>query len=171
MEPRDVATDNCCGEPGTGSHEERVSRPVRADGCCGAQAAGTSFEQRVDLGRRRQVLVRRVALIASVVMLAAALVLMLAGHAPVLAGRLAWGAAIWEVILVPGWVRAVLSARQVDWRLVVTLAEVSGGLAWQPLVAALVAVALLAERVLRSPRPETATGDTGVGSAAVGQPG
>lgn len=168
MEPHDVATDSCCGEPGTESDEERASRPVRADGCCGAEAAGTSFEQRVDLGRRRQVLVRRAALTASAVLLAAALVLMLAGHAPVLAGRLAWGAAIWEVALVPGWVRAVLSARQVDWRLVVTLAAVAGGLAWQPLVAALVAVALLAERVLR---PEAAAGDTGVGSAAVGQPG
>lgn len=128
---------------------------VRADGCCG-EDAGSSFEQRVDLGRRRGVLLRRVTLIASAGLTAAALALTLAGLMPVLAGRLAWGGTIWEAGPVLGWTRAALTARRVNWRLGAALAGVVVGLAWQPLVAALVALALLTERALQAERALTA---------------
>jgi hypothetical protein len=178
MQPRGVRTDSCCGVPGTGSHPGRAQRPVRADGCCGGEADDTAFEQRADLGQHRRALVRRVALAGSSVLAVAALTLVLVGVTPVLADRLAWGSAIWAAGLVLGWMRTALTARRVDWRLVVALAAVAGGLVWQPLVAALVAVALLAERVVRLPRSGPAPGAGGaekagdrVRSAIAGRPG
>lgn len=175
MQARGARTDSCCGAPGTGSHPGRAQRPVRADGCCGGEADDTAFDQRADLGRHRRVLVRRAALAGSAVLAVAALTLVLSGVTPVLADRLAWGSAIWAAGLVLGWVRTALTARRVDWRLVVTLAAVVGGLVWQPLAAALVAVALLAERVVRPPRSSAAPGAGKAGdrvrSAIAGQPG
>lgn len=178
MQPGGARTDSCCPVPGTGSHPGRAQRPVRAAGCCGGEADDTTFGQRADLGQQRRVLVRRVALAGSAGLAVAALTLVLTGVTPVLAGRLAWGSAIWAAGLVLGWVRTALTARRVDWRLVVALAAVAGGLVWQPLAAALVAVSLLAERVVRPPRSGTAPGTRGAGkagdrvrSAIAGQPG
>lgn len=156
MQARGARTDSCCGAPGTGSDD-------------------TAFEQRADLGRHRRVLVRRAALAGSAVLAVAALTLVLSRVTPVLADRLAWGSAIWAAGLVLGWVRTALTARRVEWRLVVALAAVAGGLVWQPLVAALVAVALLAERVVRPPRSSAAPGAGKAGdrvrSAIAGQLG
>lgn len=164
MQPHDGEKD-CCREMAS------TVRPVRAGGCCGGEMASAPFEHRADLGRRRRVLVCRVALAGSAVLAVAALALTLAGLAPGLAGRLAWGAAIWASGLVLGWSRAALTAHRVDWRLVAALAAVVAGLVWQPMAAALVAVALLAERAVRPPgggavRPPR--GETGAGDASGG---
>jgi hypothetical protein len=150
----------------------------RTDSCCGGETGDTSFEQRAGLGQRRRVLVRRVAAAASVVLAVTAVALLLAGATPTLADRMAWGASVWAAGPVLGWMRTALTARRVDPRLVAALAAVAVGLAWQPLAAALVAVALLAERVVRPPRSGAAPGAAGaeetgdrVRSAVAGQPG
>jgi hypothetical protein len=136
-----------------------AERAVRADSCCGGEAtdAGAGFEGRAALGGRRRLLVRRLLLSASALFALAAVVLTIAGVAPLVADRLAWAASIWVAGLVLGWVRQVVAQRRLDWRLVVVVAAVVVGVVWQPLVAAIVAVALLAEQVLRGPRTETST--------------
>lgn len=159
MQPQNAQTDSCCGG-------ERV---VREDSCCGGEAADLSFEQRFDLGQQRRVLVRRVALAGSVVLTLAALALVITGGLPVLADRLAWAASIWAVGLVLGWARQVVTARRLDWRLPIAIAALVCGIVWQPLVAALVAVALLAERVLRPPRTDSAR-TTAAADATVSAP-
>ena len=138
------------GQDGYGDTE----RLVRADGCCGSEVDGTSFDVRADLGRRRQLLVRRVALAAAAVLALASLVAAVIGGPgwAVLADRLAWAASIWAIGLVLGWVREAVTGRRLDWRLVVCVAVVVVGVGWQPLVPGLIAVALLAERVVRPPR-------------------
>jgi len=132
-------------------------RLVRADSCCGGEVDDTPFDVRADLGRQRRLLVRRVALIASAVLALASLVLMVIGGTPVLADRLAWAASIWAIGLVLGWVREAVTGRRLDWRLAVSVAVVVAGIVWQPLVPALVAVALLAERVIRPPQAHAPT--------------
>lgn len=147
MQPQGVSADGCRGR----------GRAVRADGCCGGETADLSFEQRSDLGCQRRVLVRRVALAGSAVLAAASLALLLTGGMVVLADRLAWAATTWMVGLVLGWVRQVVTGRRLDWRLLIAVAAVASGVVWQPLVAALAAVVLLAERVARPPRAEPAS--------------
>lgn len=151
-----------------------AERAVRADSCCGGQAAdtgsGMGFEDRAALGGRRRLLVRRVLLGASALFALAAVVVTITGLAPWLADRLAWAASIWVAGLVLGWIRQVLAQRRLDWRLAVVVAAVVAGVLWQPLVAALVAVALLAEQVLRSPQHEARTAGS-VPSQLAGQAG
>ncbi|MFI7676379.1 hypothetical protein [Actinophytocola sp. NPDC049390] len=155
-----------------------AERAVRADSCCGGQAtdtgsggeSGTGFEDRAALGGRRRLLVRRVLLGASALFALSAVAVTIAGLAPWVADRLAWAASIWVAGLVLGWVRQVLAQRRLDWRLAVVMAAVVVGVLWQPLVAALVAVALLAEQVLRSPWAETRTASS-VPSHLAGQAG
>lgn len=159
MQPQNAQTDSCCGG-------ERV---VREDSCCGGETADLSFEQRSDLGQQRRVLVRRVALTGSAVLTLAALTLMITSGLTVLADRLAWAASIWAVGLVLGWARQVVTARRLDWRLPIAVAALICGIVWQPLVAALIAVALLAERVVRPPRTHAAT-TTATAGAAVSAP-
>jgi hypothetical protein len=166
QQPRVVRTDSCCGG-------ERV---VRADSCCGGQAQDVPFEQRADLGRQRRVLVRRVALTGSAVLTLAALAVLAIGGTGmvVLADRLAWAGSVWAAGLVLGWIRAAITARRFDWRLPLAVAAIAAGIVWQPLVPALVAVALLTERLLRPPQATTSTSDrAGAGSlsATAGQPG
>jgi hypothetical protein len=127
-----------------------TERLVRADGCCGGEVDDTSFDVRADLGQRRRLLVRRIALAAAAVLALASLVATVLGGA-VLADRLAWAASVWAVGLVLGWVREAVTGRRLDWRLVVGVAVVVVGVGWQPLVPALTAVALIAERVVRPP--------------------
>ena len=129
-----------------------TERAVRADGCCAGDVDDTPFDVRADLGRQRRLLVRRVALGAAAVLALAATVATVIGG-PVLADRLAWAASIWAIGLVLGWVREAVTGRRLDRRLVVSVAAVVVGVVWQPLVPALLAVALLAERVVRPPRP------------------
>jgi hypothetical protein len=151
-----------------------TERAVRADSCCGGEVAdtesGTGFEDRAALGGRRRLLVRRVLLGASALFALAAMVVTVAGVAPWLADRLAWAASIWVAGLVLGWVRQVVAQRRLDWRLAVVVVAVVVGVVWQPLVAAIVAVALLAEQVLRGPRATTSTAGR-VPSQLAGQTG
>jgi len=129
-------------------------------GCCGGEEAAP-FGDRLEVGRRRRLLVRRVLLACSAVFGAAAVVLALidlpapAGVAP----RVAWAASVWAAGLVFGWLRQAITDRRPGWRLVASLAAVVVGIVWQPLVPALVAVLLLAEHVLRGPRAETSAVD------------
>lgn len=155
-----------------------AERAVRADSCCGGEVAdtgsgggsGTGFEDRAALGGRRRLLVRRVLLGASALFALAAMVVTVAGVAPWLADRLAWAASIWVAGLVLGWVRQVVVQRRLDWRLAVVVAAVVVGVVWQPLVAAIVAVALLAEQVLRG-SPTTVSTAGRVPSQLAGQTG
>lgn len=173
-----LQTDGCCdpvtGEctstlPGHGAAEAGQPRAVRAGGCCGGEAQETSFDDRVALGQRRRVLVRRVALAGSALSALVAAVATGTGGSSVLAHRFAWLAVVWAAGPVLGWVRAALSARRADWRLLMVAAGVVAGIVWQPLVPALVAVALLAERMARTPQ---APASRALGTVpAVGQPG
>lgn len=142
-------------------------RVVREDSCCGGEVDDTPFDARADLGRQRRLLVRRVALAASAVLALASLVTTVIGGPgwAVLADRLAWAASIWAIGLVLGWIREAATGRRPNWRLVVSVAVVVVGIVWQPLVPALVAVALLAERVVRPPR--TLAPDAGSSLSAV----
>jgi hypothetical protein len=151
----------------------RDERAVHAGACCGGVAEDTSFAQRADLGRARRVLVRRAVLACPAALAVAALTLAVTRVSPVLGGRLAWGAAIWAAGPVLGWVRAAIAGHRLEWRLVVPIAAVAAGLAWQPLVAALAAVALLAERLIHPPEavPERTGHVTGGVPPTAGQPG
>lgn len=138
-------------------------------GCCGGVDTAAPFGDRLEVGRRRRVQVRRVLLACSAVLGVAALMLTLidppgaAGLAP----RVAWAASVWAAGLVFGWLRQAITGRRLGWRLVASLAALVVGIAWQPLVPALVAVALLTEHVLRSPPAETSVVDgRGVHSAS-----
>jgi len=166
MQPRVTGTDDGCD---TGRDE----RAVRAGACCGGVAEDTSFARRADLGRARRVLVRWVALGCSATLAVAALTLAITRVSPVLAGRLGWAAAIWAAGLVLGWVRAAITSRRLDWRLLVAIAAVAAGLAWQPLAAALAAAALLAERLARPPEAVPARAGRAPGGVppTAGQPG
>ena len=175
---RVLQADSCCDpetgecastQPGHGALAAAQPRAVRADSCCGGEADESSFDDRVALGQRRRVLVRRVTLAGSALSALTAAVASGADGSSVLAHRFAWLAVVWAAGPVLGWVRAALSARRVDWRLLIVAAGVAAGIVWQPLVPALIAVALLAERAIRPPQavvsgaPRTAP--------AVGQPG
>lgn len=131
------------------------ARVARADSCCGGEV-DTLFDDRVEVGRRRRRIVRRIALACSAVLAAAALALSVTGMtgSAVLANRLAWAASVWAAGLMLGWMRQMLTSRP-DWRLAVGVAAVVAGIAGQPLVPALVAVALLSEQVVRAPQDET----------------
>lgn len=173
-----LQTDSCCDpvtgectsvQTGQGAVTSAQPRMVRADGCCGGEADGTSFDDRVQLGQRRRVLVRWVALAGSALSALVAAAVTGVGGSPVLAHRFAWLAVVWAAGPVLGWVRAVLSVRRVDWRVLLVAAGVAAGIVWQPLVPALIAVALLAERVIH---PPLAPVPRAPGTApAVGQPG
>jgi hypothetical protein len=113
--------------------------------------ADVPFDRRVDLGRRRRLLVRRAALAGSAVLALAALAVSISDVALVPAERLAWAASVCAAGLVLGWVRAVVTDRRLDWRLVVAVAAVICGVVWQPLVPAVIAVVLLGERAVRRP--------------------
>jgi hypothetical protein len=172
-----MQADSCCGaqagecSSGHGGQSTPAGpvRAVRTDGCCGGEPDETPFEERVQLGQRRRVLVRRVALAGSALSALVALAVTGAGGSPVAAHRFAWLAAVWAAGPVLGWVRAGMAARRVDVRLVAAGAGVAAGIAWQPLVPALVAVALLAERAACPPRP--AAGGGRAPAPVVGQPG
>lgn len=172
-----VQADSCCdaqtGECSGGQAVQAAStapvRAMRADSCCGGELDETPFEERVQLGQRRRVLVRRVALAGSALSALVALAVTGAGGSQALADRFAWLAVVWAAGPVLGWVRAGMAARRVDWRLVAVAVGVVVGIVWQPLVPALVAVALLAERVVRPPK---AAAPGARGSVPVlGQPG
>lgn len=178
MQPRAARTDICSN--GTRAVAP-PARQVRVAGCCGEDADAASFQQRAALGYRRRVLVRRVALAGSAACAVAALAVDLAGGmtASVLAGRLAWAASACAAGLIMGWARAAVTARRVDWRvdwrLAVAVAAVAAGAAWQPLVPGLLAVALLAERVVRPPDGREARAPGGradrAPAPAAGRPG
>lgn len=166
MRPRVIGT---AGPRGA----DRDERAVHAGACCGAVAEDTSFARRADLGRARRVQVRWVVLACSATLAVGALTLAVTRVSPVLAGRLAWAAAIWAAGLVLGWVRAAITSHRLDWRLVVAIAAAAAGLVWQPLVVALASVALLAERLARPPEAVPARIGHAAGgvSPTAGQPG
>ncbi|AKH83956.1 hypothetical protein AA958_19160 [Streptomyces sp. CNQ-509] len=147
-----------------------AERRVRAESCCAAGETETGFGERVALGGRRRLLVRRVLLSASLAFAVAAVVVTITGGSPGLADRLAWATCVWGAGLALGLVRRVVTGRSLDWRLVVIVAGVVVGAAWQPLAAAVVAVALLAEQVLRR-RGARAPAAGQVPSQFVGQAG
>jgi hypothetical protein len=143
-----------------------------ADGCCDGEQTAMPFRDRLQVGRRRRMLVRRVLLAGSAVFAVAAVVLTLTGP-PVpawLASRLAWAASVWAAGLVTGWLRLALTGRRPGWRLAASGAAVVAGIMWQPLVPALVAVLLLAEHVLRGSRSGAGAVDHRV-AHPVDQPG
>lgn len=141
-------------------------------GCCDREQTAMPFRDRLQVSRRRRVLVRRVLLACSAVFAVAAVVLTLTGP-PVpgwLGSRLAWAASVWAAGLVTGWLRLALTGRRPGWRLAASGAAVVAGIMWQPLVPALAAVLLLAEHVLRDPRSGAGTVDHRLAHPA-GQPG
>lgn len=147
-------------------------RVVRGDSCCGGQADETPFDARAELGQRRRLLLRRVTLACSTGLALAAVVVSVTGGAVsgVLADRFAWAASVWAVGLVLGWVRDAVTARRPDWRLAACVVAMVIGIGWQPLVPAFLAVALLAERVIRAPVVETPGAGRGL-SLVAGQLG
>jgi hypothetical protein len=167
----DAQTGECSNAPGSPGTVAAPVRAVRAGGCCGGggELDETPFEERLQLGARRRVLVRRVALAGSGLSVLVALVVTGAGGSPALADRFAWLAVVWAAGPILGWVRTGMTTRRVDSRLVVVAASVAAGIAWQPLVPGLVAVALLAERAVRPPRP--VAGGARASAPVVGQPG
>lgn len=143
--------------------------PERSSGgCCADPACPTPFAERVEVGRRRRVLLRRTTLVVCAVLCAAALVLPLTEVSALVVSRLAWAAAVCAAAVLLGWVRSAMTTRRVPWRLVVGVVAVVVGVVWHPLVPALVALAALTEQVVR-PADRQATAPR-VG-AAIGQPG
>jgi hypothetical protein len=114
---------------------------ARAQGCCASSDCPTNFEDRLDLGRRRLLLLRRVTALGSGSLTLVALVLLASGSD--LAGRVAWAAAVWGLPPLLRWTRELMSGRRIVLPLVLTAVVVAVGVAGWPIVPALAVTTLL----------------------------
>lgn len=125
---------------------------ARVQGCCSAPDCPTNFDERVDLGQRRLILLRRISAAGSVLCCAAALVLLVAGME--MADRFAWAAAVWGLPRLLGYTREALSERRVPVPLLVAVPLVVVGVLGWPIVTAIgVATVLVVDLFRRDVRP------------------
>jgi hypothetical protein len=123
-----------------------VERP-RNQGCCASSDCPTNFEDRLELGRRRLLLLRRVSVLGSGSLTLVALVLLASGSD--LAGRVAWAAAVWGLPMLLRWARQLMSGRRVMLPLLLAAGLVAAGVAGWPIVPALAVATLLTVDLLR----------------------
>lgn len=123
-----------------------VERP-RNEGCCASSDCPTNFEERLEMGRRRLLLLRRVSALGSGSLTLIALVLLASGSD--LAGRVAWAAAVWGLPVLLRWTRELMSGRRVMLPLVLAAGLVAAGVAGWPIVTALAVATLLTVDLLQ----------------------